>query len=68
VNLRLRVPGDLASGFAVDGEWVPERYPNPASDFLSVWRQARSGGVCADGLRTSHHRATLQFERPFTES
>ncbi len=59
-NLRLRVKGDLTSGFAVDGDWVAERYPNPVSDFLNVWRFARYNGVCADGLRAERDRPKLK--------
>lgn len=41
-NLRLRRPGDLGSGFVVDGAWAPRRWPNPESNFLEEWRR-RSG-------------------------
>jgi hypothetical protein len=40
-NLRLRMPGDLRHGFAIDGAWMPSRWPNPASRFLDAWRTAR---------------------------
>lgn len=32
-NLRLRVPGELSAGFATDGEWLQEWWPNPKTDF-----------------------------------
>ena len=42
-NLRLRRPGDLSGGFAVDGDWQAERFPSPFTNFLEVWRATRSG-------------------------
>jgi hypothetical protein len=36
-NLRLRGDG-LAEGFRVTGSWQAERWPNPGSRFLEVWR------------------------------
>jgi hypothetical protein len=62
-NLRLRREGDPGAGFAVDGEWKTERYPNPSSDFLEVWRAARASGDCSPGLRTSGSAPNFQFER-----
>jgi hypothetical protein len=42
-NLRLRRPGSLKSGFAIDGAWQVLRWPNPKTAFLSSWRNYRSG-------------------------
>jgi hypothetical protein len=48
-NLRLRRPGDLASGFASDGRWRAERWPNPWSTrFLESWRIATGRAVPRD--------------------
>ena len=44
-NLRLRRPGDLAGGFAVDGAWAAERWPNIWGDFLRQWRASQRDGV-----------------------
>ncbi|MDP8958971.1 MAG: hypothetical protein M3N51_07185, partial [Actinomycetota bacterium] len=38
-NLTLRRPGNLASGFRVEGGWLAQRYPSRHSTFLSLWRQ-----------------------------
>jgi hypothetical protein len=47
-NLRLREPGNLRAGFAVDGgEWKAEGYPNPSAlgtEFLMVWRKTQEQG------------------------
>lgn len=67
-NLRLREPGNLRRGFAVDGGWKAERYPNPNSDFLSVWRAARVNGACEPGLRTSGPPPNFRFERYLMET
>lgn len=67
-NLRLREAGNLRRGFAVDGEWKVERYPNPNSDFLAIWRSARENGVCTPGLRTSSRPRNFRFERKFMET
>jgi hypothetical protein len=67
-NLRLREPGDLRRGFTVNGGWKAERYPNPNSDFLSVWRAARVDGACEPGLRTSGSPPNLRFERYLMET
>jgi hypothetical protein len=38
-NLRLRKPGDISSGFAVDGEWEMQRWPYDwQSNFLPALR------------------------------
>ena len=42
VNLRLRNPERLASGFMVDGPWQAQRWPTYRSDFLVSWRGARA--------------------------
>lgn len=39
VNLRLRVPGRMESGFAIDGPWQPSNWPDRLfTDFLPYWR------------------------------
>ena len=67
-NLRLRKAGDPGGGFTVDGEWKAERYPNPNSDFLEVWRAARAKGDCSPGLRTSGPAPNFLFERYLMET
>ena len=47
-NLRLRRPGDLAGGFAVDGAWEAERWPNIWGDFLRQWRASQVDGGTHD--------------------
>lgn len=43
-NLRLREPGRLDGGFAVDGDWQMQDWSFYWRDsFLSEWRQRRSG-------------------------
>jgi hypothetical protein len=42
-NLRLREPGNLARGFAVDGGWQMENWPMGwQPDFLAAWRRSRA--------------------------
>jgi hypothetical protein len=67
-NLRLRREGDPGAGFAVDGEWKAERYPNPNSDFLEVWRAARANADCSPGLRTSGSTPNFRVERYLMET
>jgi hypothetical protein len=46
-NLRLREPGNLRAGFAVDGGWKAEGYPNPwdtGTEFLLVWKRTQEQG------------------------
>jgi hypothetical protein len=40
-NLRLRVPGDIGSGFATDGIWLQERWPHPGTDFRERFLRKR---------------------------
>jgi hypothetical protein len=41
-NVRLREPGNLASGFVVDGEWQMQRWPYDwHPHFLEAWRSLR---------------------------
>ena len=43
-NLRLRTPGNLGSGFAVDGDWAMEDWPFYWRDyFLPEWRARNPG-------------------------
>ena len=42
-NLWLRRPGDLSSGFRIEGEWQPEPRPgSPGETFLEEWRRLES--------------------------
>src|SRR5262249_28416919 len=38
-NVRLRVPGQLGSGFVTDGPWEQAYWPNRYSSFLAAWRR-----------------------------
>jgi hypothetical protein len=48
-NLRLRVPGDLASGFVVDGEWRMEHWPERwRSELLPALRRRWAREAASD--------------------
>lgn len=49
-NLRLRVPGSLASGFVVEGPWRMRDWPEPwKGDYGEAWREA--AGMSPPGVR-----------------
>jgi len=50
-SLALRRPGDLSSGFILDGPWEPRDWPAPGGAYLDLWRCLHEPGVSRSPVR-----------------